>query len=29
MSLYITGVTRRASSVDDNNPPMIAHAMGE
>jgi hypothetical protein len=29
MSLYITGVTRRASSVEVINPPMITHDMGE
>lgn len=28
-SLYITGVTSRASTVDDTSPPMITHASGE
>ncbi len=28
-SLYITGVTSRASSVDEINPPMITIASGE
>ena len=29
ISLYITGVTKRASSVEVINPPMITHASGE
>jgi hypothetical protein len=27
--LYITGVTRRARSVEEISPPMITHAIGE
>jgi hypothetical protein len=29
ISLYMTGVTSRASSVDVINPPMITHDIGE